>query len=550
MRHSEAWDVALLEVELLKAPVKIYQLKNFEYIMDTIDWEYDVESTDRISDEFIGSCPDVAEPLGGDVVEKGKAYLLKAEVAIIKNQSDTVHLLTRKAEEIFALTGYELGAADAQLLRIVSGTEPDIQKGLDDVQQLFSAKDYLPGLEQVIRHRSSDGVSLDSPRVISTSPEAHSALLPILKQSGNKFRFLLHQLNTMDTWISAPSFIAVCEKVFHPYDGFQSDELALLATKLLSYLYSINNNSREAATNALLHLQYSYIREFGEHLQPAIVNYLRVIADATSKLDDHLRVEELSNIANVWDKLLYKSVKEWDGICRSGKQIIYADLPIEAVLWLPNAVLSAASNNSLNLLSPLLLYTVSSNIQLAIELLGTLPVNLQSPFAHQIGGALGSAAEYCGNPILALLCYDAARCGCAHHDEFALRSLELHIGRLLASLIVWDRDSYCEFEEVARSYLHEVENFYWSDGRSQLSYKKGLQASLSLATSYLTTVQSLIEELDLGEDGLEEDRSLEQQENVDRLCQLLRTGLASTAKAISGRYYSSLVSSRILLLMF
>ena len=46
----------------------------------------------------------------------------------------------------------------------------------------------------------------------------------------------------MRNWIEGPTFIMLCENIFHPNEGLLSDQLFLEASKLLSQLYEINNN--------------------------------------------------------------------------------------------------------------------------------------------------------------------------------------------------------------------------------------------------------------------------------------------------------------------
>jgi hypothetical protein len=205
------------------------------------------------------------------------------------------------------------------------------------------------------------------------------------------------------------------------------------------------------------------------------------VAGTASRLGDLPRVQKLTDIAYVWDRRLHLSVTDWTESCLSIQGIPCASLSIEPFLWLPNAVLSAASVESLHPLSAPLLHMVPSNIQLVTKLLITSPIHLQPHSSREIGGALGAAAEYHGNPFLPLLHYNTTRSDPVPTSVFALQLLELYTGRRLISLVDWGRENHCELEGVARDYPRGAESFFGGDSQRQQSYKNGLQASLCLA---------------------------------------------------------------------
>jgi hypothetical protein len=113
--------------------------------------------------------------------------------------------------------------------------------------------------------------------------------------------------------------------------------------------------------------------------------------------------------------------------------------------------------------------------------------------------------------------------------------LQLQIGQRITSWIHQGRPAFLELQDVAFAYLDQAADFFCGEGSRQSSYKNGLKASLVLARAHLREVQTLIEELDWGEDTEGEDHTIrdEQLANNRRLLRHAEAGISAIQKAIA-----------------
>lgn len=542
-RWDDAFDVLFLELELSKTPVKYHELFEAEALTDTIHWELGLLDARRLILDFLASLPKQGESnehRNITSVEEGYALLLLAESMAAasgqKSNQDSWEERLDEAEELFSTTDCELGIAEVGLVRLRYGDKniPKLEDW-DCIEKKFISLDFLPGLERCKLFQKPAAVDEAGSRAIHTSPSVYRELLPLTTRSGNRLKYLSYQLRSMSSWILAPSFVAICESIFHPRQGFQSDELCLEAARLLSHLYRVNGNHRESAANALLHLKYSQRREDAELVQPASINFLTSVADLFLHKDNAALTYELTNVAYVWEKCINGLANQAIAMCLSGEKISYAGLPIEIVLWLSKIASHAVSDDLLHSLSSPVLRTIRANIELSLDLLSTLPPRLRPLFLDKIGSALGSGIEYCGNPILALQCYGSSMRSASFGNQYALHSLQLQFGRRLSALVKTDRGCYGQLQDFTRVLLRDAEQYFWADFQHQSSYKKGLQSSLLLASSCLNEAQLLVANLDWDESVSMDVRTSEQRACRERIRHVLDEGLDSSAKAIDRR---------------
>ena len=266
----------------------------------------------------------------------------------------------------------------------------------------------------------------------------------------------------------------------------------------------------------------------------AILNYLRTVVDVSSDLPDLPRIEEFTNIASIWDIMLYQLCQKIEHV-NVHEAPTYAGLSIDTCLWFSTAIGSNIDENSLQPLSRPLLSTLVANIKLATDLVAILPIHLRPLYFSKLGMALGMASEYSGNPLLSLFCNNETLPWARDLDEFNYYLSKLQIGRRLSSMIHWDRPNFQVFQPLARSRLIEAQSFFWENSRRQAFYQSAVTSSMALGRSYLRELQILIEELDWGEGKSAEELEPVHVENRRQLIDLADSGICCVKKGIDGR---------------
>lgn len=541
MEHDLALDVLDLEVQIHRKGVIVFEPEQVEYLQCTLSFTPNAGNARIVCAEFIAAIRESELPGTMVRIEEGLASLLLAK-AFAEDPDNTslqaeLEQYTRRADVIFSTLNSSLGLGQVQLLRL--GANIGREGGTMDwasIEAVFRRHGYLTGAFKLEIDRAARGLDGYGSKVVQTGPKLYKKLLPIVKSMGNELLYRLYRLRTMANWIEAPTFIAVCERVFHPVDGFLSDELCAEASRLLSQLYRLNNNPPEASAYALLHLKYAHGRNDTRMLNQASMNYFQSVGDLAATVPMSDRIFELQSISASFDKMIYRFCRSvLTGLQSPAVTLSYSDLPIESLLWLAKSVRCATEEDLTVPISSQLIDTLCRILQLYVDLLSLLPSNFQRLFEWSGYAALGTVAEFCGNQVLSLFCYDAGRRLAVNTHGVDHSSLGLQIGRRLDSWIHCDRPSFYVFLELAQAYLHSAEEYLWREEGYQLAYKNGLETSMVLSRSNLREVQALIEELDWGEED-EEVPTPAQVDNKVKLMDLLEMGLASVDKAFTGKY--------------
>jgi hypothetical protein len=539
--HYIALDILELELDLSKLPASIHDIIDSDKVRSAVDWRVDATNARHTIGDFLHSlqASQLPEQSQDNLATGGYATLMLARALITHHEKpqpflEMMNMLDR-AESAFALCGCKLGMAETQLTRMdLRSHDLFNAKEIEAIQETFEIFQYFRGLEHVIRLKHIQTKGRLDPGQFDASPELFEQLSTLALRSGNMVQFHICKLRSMRQWTQAPSFIIACERTFHPDEGFHSEELCILASGLLSQLYSLNHNVTEAEAYALLHLKYVQAQDDPQAVHNAILNYLGTVADVSADLPDRLRIEEFTNIACIWDIMLYQLCQQIENV-DVHKGPSYADLSIDTCLWLSTAISSNIDENSLQPLSSSLLSTLVANIKLAIDLVGILPINLRPLYFAKIGRALGMASEYSGNPLLSLLCNEEARPWAKILDDSEYHLLNLQVGRRLSSMIYWDRPNFQVFQPLARSRLMEAQYFFWENSQRQDSYQSGVASSMSLGRSYSRELQILIEELNWGERESAEELTTIQVENRRQLIDLADSGIRCVKRGIDGR---------------
>lgn len=539
--HYIALDILELELDLSKQPASIHDIIDSDKVRSAVDWRVDATNARRTIGDFLDSLQtsQLPEQSQDNLAAGGYATLMLARASIPHDEKpqpfvEMMDMLDR-AESAFALCGCKLGMAETQLTRMDLRSHDLVNaKEIEAIQETFEILQYFRGLEHVIRLKHIQIMGGLDPGQFDASPELFEQLSTLALRSGNMVQFHICKLRSMHQWTQAPSFIIACERTFHPDEGFHSEELCILASGLLSQLYSLNHNVTEAEAYALLHLKYVQAQDDPQAVHNAILNYLGTVADVSAELPDKLRIEEFTNIACIWDIMLYQLCQQMENV-DVHKAPSYAGLSIDTCLWLSTAISSNIDENSLQPLSSPLLSTLVANIKLAIDLVGIRPINLRPLYFAKIGRALGMASEYSGNPLLSLLCNEEARPWAKILDNFEYHLLNLQVGRRLSSMIYWDRPNFQVFQPLAQSRLMEAQYFFWENSQRHGSYQSGVASSMSLGRSFLRELQILIEEHNWGERESAEELTTIQAENRRQLIDLADSGIRCVKKGIDGR---------------
>jgi hypothetical protein len=539
--HYIALDILELELDLSKQPASIHDIIDSDKVRSAVDWRVDATNVRRTIGDFLHSlqASQLPEQSQDNLAAGGYATLMLARALIPHDEKPQTFVemmdMLDRAESAFALCGCKLGMAETQLTRMDLRSHDLVNaKEIEAIQETFEILQYFRGLDHVIRLKHIQIMGGLDPGQFDASPELFEQLSTLALRSGNMVQFHICKLRSMRQWTQAPSFIIACERTFHLDEGFHSEELCILASGLLSQLYSLNHNVTEAEAYALLHLKYVQAQDDPQAVHNAILNYLGTVADVSADLPDKLRIEEFTNIACIWDIMLYQLCQQIEN-ADVHKAPSYAGLSIDTCLWLSTAISSNIDENSLQPLSSPLLSTLVANIKLAIDLVGIRPINLRPLYFAKIGRALGMASEYSGNPLLSLLCNEEARTWAKNLDNFEYHLLNLQVGRRLSSMIYWDRPNFQVFQPLARSRLMEAQYFFWENSQRHGSYQSGVASSMSLGRSYLRELQILIEEHNWGERESAKEVTTIQVENRRQLIDLADSGIRCVKKGIDGR---------------
>lgn len=538
--HYLALDLLELELELGKQPASYLDIVKPEQVRSIVDWRAQAKNASCLIDEFLNSLHalQLPEESSDNLAAEGYALLMLARALIPHEKTrkpleEVIEILDR-AESNFTLCGCKLGMAEAQLMRIGLRSHEFVEEEIKAIQETFENSQYFRGLEDVIRFRHVQIMGGLNSGESDTSTRFFEQLATFSLRSGNMRQFQICRLRSMRQWTQAPTFILVCEQTFHPDEGFDSEELRIQASWLLSQLYSLNHNFAEAEAYALLHLKYIQAQEDPQAVHYAILNYLRTVVDVSSDLPDVPRIEEFTNIAHIWDIMLYQfcqTIEKFD----FHELPSYASLSIDTCLWFSTAIGSNIDEDSMQPLSRPLLSTLVANIKLAIDLAALLPTNLRLFYISKLGKALGLASEYSGNPLLSLLCNEEALPLAKVLDEFDHHLLKLQVGGRLSSMIHWDRPNFQVFQPLARSRLIEAQSFFWENSQRQAFYQSAVTSSMALGRSYLRELQILIEELNWGEGKSTEELGPVQVENRRQLIDIADSGIRCVKKGIDGR---------------
>lgn len=539
--HYIALDLLELELELAKQPVNFHDIIDSELVKNFVDWRVDATKASCLVGDFLHSLREsqYLEQSMDNLGAEGYATLMLVRALVshekmIKPLEKVMEILDR-AESNLILCGCELGVAEAQLLRIGLRSHDIVNaEEIEAIQETFETLQFFPGLEYVIRFRSIQTTGGLGPEASNASTELFGQLTTLASRSGNMIQSQIYRLRSMRRWTQTPTFIIACEQTFHPDKGFNSEELCIQASWLLSQLYSLNHNFAEAEAYALLHLKYIQAQDDPQAVHNAILNYLKTVVDVSSDLPDLPRIEECTNIASIWDIMLYQLCQKIEHV-NVDDAPSYAGLSIDTCLWVSTAIGSNIDENSLQPLSRPLLSTLFTNIKLAIDLVAILPIHLRPLYFSKLGMALGMASEYSGNPLLSLFCNNEALPWAKDLDEFNYHLSKLRIGTRLSSMIHWDRPNFEVFQPLARSRLIEAQSFFWENSQRQAFYQSAVTSSMALGRSYLRELQILIEELDWGEGKSTEELEPLHVENRRQLIDLADSGICCVKKGIDGR---------------
>ena len=543
-RPDLALDLLDLELSLHRIPSTVYELENSDYLFDNSGFTVDPLKANELCQVFIAntSSEQNGDPYQAQVaMVSGFARLMLVEVLIASMTPepwrDRYERLLVEAQAIFSWTDCRLGCMQVSLLELRLHTEcSPASQCWEAVKQPFEDMDFIPGLVRLIELEAAHKVDAVDLRIVSTSPRVCKRSLPLLKRSGNELAFRIKQLQSMTSWLQNPTFILVCERTFRPEGGFQSDRLALVASRFLCMLYRTNNNFQEAYAHAVLSLRYACSRDDPTAQQIATDLFLEALGNITATMSNPARVEELTNLAGIWDKWIYIKLKvAIKNLNEGGDSFRWHDLSYESLLWLAKTVSCNIEENSIQPQTEQLFLTLKASLGLACDLLLLVPQQLRNTYAAKVLRALGTATEHTGNPLLALQLYDHARVQCGHtQTQPEAHALKLQIGRRLDSLLLWARPLFIDFLPICQAYLASAEAFFWTETTMQSSYRNGLTASVIHARSHLRCVHYAIDETDWGEDDDGESLSEVQKANKTRLVGFCSRAEDSVRKGLTG----------------
>lgn len=509
-RLDLALEVLKLKFSLHRVPCAVYELDDSDYLIDTDEFNTDTSAAYDMYQSFISKT--AAEQSVGlhqkQLAVVGAVARIIAAEAIL-NSTDpepwrgVLIQLLAEAQSIFASMDCRLGTMQASLLEFqLHNHNMRSSRKWSGIRLAFEEMDFVPGLVKWAQLDAAFDLTLPDLQAVNTSPRVRKQLLPLLKRSGNELEYRKAQLKSMTSWLQGPAFVLVCERTFHPHGGFQSASLALTASRILCQLYNTNNNFSDAYIFALLCLRYANSRESPILQRRATHLFLDALSNATAPMSDPGRIQELTNLAAIWDKWMYIKFKQFLARSQADQSFNWHEIDFETLLWPARTVASnIEENSSIQLQSRNLMLTLKASLDLACDLLLVAPLQLRSRYAASTLHAIGTAAEHMGNPMLALQLYDHSRAQWRQSQELIqAHGLEVQIARRLDSLLWMARPLFVDFLPICQAYLANAEAFFWGEVTMQSSYRNAMLASSVLARFHLRCVHYAIDDVNWGED--------------------------------------------------
>lgn len=538
-------DLLDLELSLYRERITIYPIRNSDYLFDNTGFVVDSLKANEICEAFMADTPSeqTSDPYQAQVaMVSGFARLMLVD-SLIASESpepwrDRCERLLQEAQVIFSWTKCRLGSTQASLLelRVCRAVAPTTQSW-ETVKRFFEEMRFVPGLIRLIEFQAAhvaDPIDLQS---VSISPKICRDLLPLLEGSGNELAYQLKLLYSMTSWLQSPTLILICEGVFRQEGGFHSDRLAFVASTLLCKLYNANQNFQEAYVYAVMCLRYAWSRDDPLAQHTATLLFLDALGNVTATMSDPARVEEITNLAGIWDQWIHAMLKVIiSKLDKSDTSIRWNDLPFESLPWLANTVSCNIEDNiTIQLQTEQLFLTLKAVLGLTCDLLLLAPQQIRNIYASKFLRALGIAIEHTGNPLLALQVYDHATVQCGHaHMEHEAHNLKLEVARRLDSLLYYARPVFIDLLPLCQAYLSAAEAYFWTETFMQSSYRNGVAASMVHARFHLRCVHHAIDETDWGEDNDGDAPSQAQEAKQAELIGLCNRGEESVRKGLTG----------------
>lgn len=505
-------DLFDLQLNLYRQRITIYPIRNSDYLFDNTGFAVDPVKANEMGEAFIADTPSeqTSDPYQVQVaMVSGFVRLMLVEGLIAsKNPElwrDRCKELLQEAQAIFSWTECRLGFTQASLLKLrICREVASTDHSWETIERSFEDMRFLPGLIRLIELRAAhvaDPVDLQS---VSISPRICQDSLPLLEETGNRLAFQLKQLYSMTSWLQTPTFILICERIFHQEGGFHSDRLAFVASTILCKLYKTSKNFQESYIYAVMCLRYAWSRDDPTAQHTATLLFLDALGNITATMSDPSRVEEITSLAGIWDRWIYIMLKiAMSKLNQSDTFIPGHDLPFQPLLWLANTVSCNIEDKiTIQPQTEQLLLTLKAALGLACELLLLAPQQVRNLYASKFLRALGTAIEYTGNPLLALQLYDHATVQCGHAQmEHEAHNLKLEMARRLDSLLYHARPVFIDLLPLCQAYLSTAEAYFLTETSMQSSYRNGVAANMIHARFHLRCVHHAIDETDWGEDN-------------------------------------------------
>jgi hypothetical protein len=550
--HTLSLYVLDMELRVRQEEETIFELEQTEFLHHRKVFVPQPEHALKTFSDFLLMLPEKSAENSDDMRAIGMkastrlhlGYVL-VESQLDDSYTDELRDILRQAWTLFNKCGSLLGQSEIALLSLRYHIDLDVKDfpGWNDIETCLQAHRHFKGLlkfhefKAAVKLQDTFGGRLSRP-FLATGPSVSQHLLPIAKDAGDELMFRVSQIRSMQSWMEGPTFIMLCENVFHPNEGFLSDQLFLEASKLLCQIYEINNNFTESSAFALLHLRLAHARHDRILLDHATMLHFRCVGNMVSSTTRENRMYEIASLAFSFDRVIARFCKSVLAQMEEGPDftISAGSLPIESLLWPAQLVAHIVEDDGNQMMSPEVTRAVHRSLKLAVDFLAALPERYHGLFFSEVCQALGTAAEMLTNPILSLLCYDLGQSRSANSDGYKQNVLRLKTGRRMAVWIEYDRASFKDIQDIAFAYLKQALHFFWGEGSRQYSYRNGLEASLVTARAHLREVQYLMEDLDWGEDTrvTDEVKANEQHTNKRKLLDHVEAGLSAVRIAISG----------------
>lgn len=537
-------DLLDLQLNLYRHRITIYPIRDSDYLFDNTGFAVDPINANEICEAFIADTPreQTSDPYQAQVaMVSGFARLMLVESLIASKDPepwrDRCKELLQEAQAIFSWTECRLGFTQASLLNLrICQEVASTNQTWETVKQSFEEMRFVPGLIRLIEVQAADLADPFDLQSVSISPRVCRDCLSLLEETCNKLAFQLKLLYSMTSWLQTPTFILICERIFHQGDGFHSDRLAFIASTILCKLYKTSKNFQESYIYAVMSLRYAWSRHDSTAQHTATLLFLYALGNITATMSDPTRVEEITSLAGIWDRWIYILLKiAISKLSQSETYIPGHDLPFQPLLWLANTVsCNVEDNSTIQPQTEQLLLTLKAALGLASELLLLAPQQIRNIYASKFLRALGTATEHTGNPLLALQLYEHAIVQCGHAQmENEAHSLKLEIARRLDSLLYYARPVFIDLLPLCQVYLSAAEAYFLTETFMQSSYRNGVAASMLHARFHLRCVHHAIDETDWGEDANDDELSEAQKAKQVELISLCNLAEESVRKGLT-----------------